>query len=151
MNRHGIKCSTNSVYVASSWNNTFQPAIVAACRAAGITTYDFKDEQGFHWTEVRPGYKDDNHRLADYRMMLQHPRAKLGFMRDMDAMKASERCILVLPSGRSSHLEAGWFIGKARPTAIFVAEYEGPDLMYKMADLITDDMMELLDWLGVED
>jgi nucleoside 2-deoxyribosyltransferase len=69
----------------------------------------------------------------------------------MDALEQADRCILVLPSGRSAHLEAGYAIGKGKPTAIWVPEYDTPDLMVKMADYVSDSLMDILGWLGVED
>jgi nucleoside 2-deoxyribosyltransferase len=70
-------------------------------------------------------------------------------------MERADAFILVLPCGRSAHLEAGWAIGQGKPTAILLdPDHEHqvtPELMYKMADLVTYNSMELLTWLGVED
>lgn len=140
-----------SLYVASSWKNIYQVAVVTAARTAGIETYDFKDADGFHWSEVDPEYKEHFGQFPHYMDMLNHNRAHEGFKRDFDAMVNSEACVLVLPAGRSANLEAGWFIGQEKPCAVYMPEYDEPDLMYKMADFITDNLFDLLGWLGVED
>lgn len=78
--------------------------------------------------------------------MLRHPLAIEGFARDLDAMEYADVFILVLPAGRSANLEAGWAIGQGKPTAVYMPEYDTPDLMYKMADLITNNIDELTTW-----
>jgi nucleoside 2-deoxyribosyltransferase len=50
----------------------------------------------------------------------------------MDALEDCDACVLVMPCGRSAHLEAGFAIGAGKPTAILISEGE-PELMYKMA------------------
>ena len=54
---------------------------------------------------------------------------------------------MVMPCGNSAHIEAGWAIGKGKPTAILIFELERPDLMYKMATNIVHSMDELEEWL----
>jgi len=135
------------VYVASSWKNFYHTAVCAALKSAGIDHYDFKHE-GFSWTQVNA----DAHKDYDtFLEVLVDPVAEKGFGRDFEAMQRATHFILVLPCGRSAHLEAGWAIGHGKPTAIYIPEFDGPDLMYKMADHIDDSLMGLLGWLGVED
>jgi nucleoside 2-deoxyribosyltransferase len=137
------------IYVASSWRNPYQEVMVAACRSAGFEVYDFKDSEGFNWKEVDPEWQKWDY--EGWERGLLHERAEQGFKRDMDALERADRCILVLPSGRSAHLEAGYAIGKGKPTAIWVPEFDTPDLMVKMADYVSDSLMDILEWLGVED
>jgi hypothetical protein len=144
----------NYVYVASSWRNPMQDAVVATLNAAKIDCYDFKAPEGgtgFHWSEV--GVQSSGETPEAYLDGLKHPRALAGFDSDWAAMAKADACILVLPCGRSAHLEAGWMIGQHKPTAIYLTERPmvTPELMYLMADLVTPSMMELLAWLGVED
>src|SRR5258705_2332390 len=69
---------TMKIYVASSWRNPLQPAIVHTLRRCGHDVYDFRSpkpgDRGFHWSELgHPGYKRGE--LVDpksYREMLQH-------------------------------------------------------------------------------
>lgn len=148
------------VYVASSWRNSYQQAIIKMLDAADIPCYDFKNPEngtGFHWSEVMENW-DSEAQLADiedYLISLQHRRSVEGFKSDFDAMQKADTFILVLPCGRSAHLELGWAVGAGKRTAILldpnIDNQVTPELMYKMCDLITYDMYELLAWLGVDD
>ena len=139
------------IYVASSWKNNSHPAIVNHLRNIGHEVYDFKNppnKAGFGWEEIdlkfeTGGYVD----YYKYIEGLETPRAEEGFKSDFDAMQWAEVFILVLPCGRSAHLEAGWAIGQGKPTAILFTQNEPPDLMYKMADIITNTSTGLLNWL----
>ena len=135
------------VYAASSWKNLYHVGLCAAMRSAKIEHYDFKAD-GFSWAQVDT---DPHKDFMSFIEVLEDPIAVRGFNRDFDAMQRATHFVLTLPSGRSAHLEAGWAIGQGKPTAIWVPEFDGPDLMYKMADLVTDNLMDLLDWLGVKD
>lgn len=61
--------------------------------------------------------------------------------------------MLVLPSGMSAHLEAGWCAGKGKPVAIYVPEFKEAELMYKLFDEeeatpLFETLEEVLAWLG---
>ena len=140
------------IYLASSWKNTDQPDLVKALRNAGHDVYDFRnptpDDAGFHWEEIDPGYEEWSGR--DYFLALDHPKANRGYGLDMDAMLWADCFVLLLPSGRSAHLEAGWAVGRGKPTCILFAEGEVPELMYKMAYLALD-VEDVLGWLDMLD
>ena len=88
-----------------------------------------------------------------YRKALADPRAEEGFTLDMDALKACDTLVLVLPCGRSAHLELGYAIGAGKRTIIFYPPgvHIEPELMYKAADHIVLSARELLGLLGVKD
>lgn len=145
------------VYVASSWRNPFQIVVVQAIRAAGMPVYDFKDETvGFHWSDVEPEYEtllsDETMDFRTLENMLAHPAAMAGFARDFTAMQQCDTMVMVLPCGRSAHLELGWAVGAGKRTCILnMEDTPEPDLMVKMADYRCDNIMDVLAWLGVED
>ncbi len=63
----------------------------------------------------------------------------------------ADACVLVLPCGRSAHLEAGYFAGAGKPLLILLADGE-PELMYKMASEIYTELGELIaDLNGFDD
>jgi len=125
------------IYVASSWRNDYQPDVVHGLRELGHEVYDFRNphegDRGFHWSEIDPAW----HRWTPYEFSqaLKHPIAQAGFASDKTAMDWAEACVLVLPCGRSAHLEAGWFIGVGKPMLILLSDGE-PELMYKLADSV---------------
>ncbi len=128
------------IYVASSWKNEHQPNVVTALRADGHEVYDFKDEDGFHWEEVDPKWGEWVDDPVRYLAGLGHPCAERGFKRDMDALKWCDACVYVMPCGVSASLEAGWACGAGKKVIVYIPELREPDLMVKMADLITDDL-----------
>lgn len=129
-----------NIYVASSWRNTYQPGVVAALREDGHLVYDFKDADGFRWSEVDGGWQAWITDIPKYLRGLDHPAAKRGFGRDMAALQACEACVYVMPCGVSASWEAGWAVGTGRRVYVYVPELREPDLMVKMATLVTDDL-----------
>ncbi len=134
-----------NIYVASSWRNEHQPEVVRALREVGHDVYDFRkpslDDRGFHWSEIDPLW--ESWTVEQYIAGLAHPLAEAGYAKDFKAMKRASACVLVLPCGRSAHLEAGFFIGRHRPLLILGAKME-PELMYKMADSLHSGLGTLL-------
>lgn len=133
------------IYVASSWRNQYQPQVVSELRTMGFEVYDFRhpteDNNGFHWSKVDEDWQ--NWTPERYRTNLDHPISKSGFANDWNAMENANIGVLVLPSGRSAHIEAGYFIGALKPLFIFLPEKQEPELMYKMADKICLNIEEL--------
>lgn len=134
-----------------------QEAVICVLQAASIPCYDFKNPEGgtgFHWSEVMPTYVPGSE-LADeqeYLKALEHERSIEGFEADFAAMKRADTFVLVLPCGRSAHLELGWAVGAGKRTAILLDGPEVvPELMYKMVDYLATSVHDLLGWLGVED
>lgn len=145
------------VYVASSWRCLMQEAVCHVLSAAKIPHYDFKNPPsgtGFSWKEVMPSFDIDNQLVdeQEYLEGLEHPRAVEGYTSDFDAMQKADVFVLVLPCGRSAHLELGWAVGQGKRTAILLdGPKVQPELMYKMVDYIAPSVFDLLGWLGVED
>ena len=127
------------IYVASSWRNHEQAEVVTRLRAAGHEVYDFKNpkagDKGFHWSDVALKRADEGGwcRPVDLREALKHPRAVEGFNSDYGAMKWADACVLLLPCGRSAHLEAGWMAGAGKLTLVLApiaGQNMEPELMY---------------------
>jgi hypothetical protein len=141
------------IYVASSWRNEHQPNVVSLLRMENHEVYDFRcpepDNAGFSWSEIDPGWKSWT--TDDFTNGLLHPSAELGFNLDMQALNHCDACVLVLPCGRSAHLELGHANGMGKHTYVYVppgVQME-PELMYKMCDFITDDMETLKEFLNM--
>jgi hypothetical protein len=145
--------TTRRIYVASSWRNAEQPDIVAALREAGHAVYDFRNPtigydnpdglaHGFRWSEIDPQWQDWS--AAAYREALSHPLSGQGFASDWGAMQWADTGVLVLPSGRSAHIEAGYFVGAGKPLHILLTTRQEPELMYRMASGICLSLAELL-------
>ena len=136
------------IYVASSWRNKRQPDVVRALSKEGHEVYDFRNPSpgynGFHWSEVDPEWEDWG--ASKYKRALDHPVVEQDFRRDFNAMQWADAFALVMPCGRSAHLEAGWAIGQGKPTCILLENRNEPELMYKMADHLALTQLDLLAW-----
>jgi hypothetical protein len=137
-----------NIYVASSWRNPLQTAVVAALRSLEIDVYDFRNpapgNNGFGWKEIDGGWQSWT--PEQFKDALRSSIAKRGFALDANAVDAADALVLVLPCGRSAHLEAGVAIGKGKPTAILMLERAEPELMYNWTTVCTS-MDQLFDWV----
>lgn len=79
---------------------------------------------------------------------LDHPAAKGGFAADFNAMKWADTFVLVLPCGRSAHLETGWACGQGKQVLILTSDGEEPELMAKMADSICINLQQVINILA---
>jgi hypothetical protein len=167
---------TKRIYLASSWKNTYQPEVISWLRDAAYEVYNYRQPQeqgplledtpeaGFDWRNADPTWGPVTSNILErYKRMLGSPIAKAGFKADYEAMRWADTCVLVLPSGRSAHLEAGWMAGSGRrlvvymPPAVDASEpntlvwsFE-PELMYLLGgdpNLITTSKEQLLERLS---
>ena len=122
------------IYVASSWRNPHQQKVVGLLEGLGHEVYDFmnpsKDDHGFSWAEIDPNWQSWT--TEQYTKALNHPIAQQGFKNDFDAMHWADTCLIVLPSGRSAHTEAGWMAGMGKDVWVYSPQKEEPELMYKV-------------------
>jgi len=139
------------VYLATSWRNPEHQFVLEAIRQAGHAVYNFKqptpEQPGFGWGETDPNFRDWY--VPDYLRALQGPVAQRGFRHDLGALQAADALVMVMPCGNSSHLELGFAAGQGTPTAILYTQDKcDPELMTLVADLRTEKLEEILDWLA---
>ena len=146
------------VYVASSFRNERQPAVVERLRFAGHEVYDpvhpdvegpgAPSRAGAGWKQAGPDWWTWT--PDQYLAALRHPLAVEGFAANWSAMQWADRVVLVMPCGRSAHLEAGYAVGAGKPLAILLEPHSSPepDLMHKMASLITCTRSDLAEWMS---
>lgn len=136
------------VYIASSWKNEPNVRYAAALlRNAGHEVDDFTDDS-------KGRYVFSYRELGDIqqwnaRTFLQLEQAQKAFREDRKWINWADGVLLLLPSGRSAHLEAGFAVGRGK----FLIIYQGAfppgefDVMYGFANLVTDDFNEVLHFL----
>ncbi|MCM8542398.1 MAG: hypothetical protein NE328_19160 [Lentisphaeraceae bacterium] len=137
------------IYVASSWRNNTQPKVVKSLRQLGHEVYDFKNphgKTGFSWSEIDENW--ENWTNEDYIKALNHPKANAGYKSDFNAMEWADTFVLVLPCGRSAHLEAGWAAGSGKETVLLLDVME-PKLMVKMLDKIVPSLNDLIEYFTI--
>lgn len=140
------------IYVASSWRNVLQPAIVHALRRCGHEVYDFRHpapgNDGFAWSDIDPDWKSWSPEA--YRAALQHPIAEAGYGLDIGALRACDAVVYLLPCGRSASWEFGYAMGQGKKGYVLLLEAAGPqepELMFREATIIVS-MDELMDEFG---
>ena len=142
------------IYVASSWKNKYQELVVQIARTYGCEVFDFKNPPGvervFSWSDIQSGW--ELWTTEEYIKALRHPAAQACFESAHEGMVWADIGILVLPCGRSGHLEAGWMKGIGMPVYVFSPEIIEPELMYKLLGEIIPtwrDLCEKLQQLSV--
>jgi hypothetical protein len=145
------------IYIASSWkNNSKLIDIARRLRDAGHAVDLFCDDsQGryvFHWTKLVDREED----LAQYDAIsfLDDARTRLAFIEDKSWLDWADTVLLVLPCGRSAHLEAGYGKGQGKRLVIYGPFEKGEfDVMYGFADALVRErectgIRDLLEMLG---
>ena len=127
------------IYVASSWRNKYQPGVVSFLRNLEHEVYDFRNPKegnnGFHWSEIYSKWEEWT--TQQYIEGLKSPLAEESFENDITNLNTCNACVLVLPCGKSSHLELGYAIGQDKRTVIYAPEkHTTPELMYKMTSIV---------------
>jgi hypothetical protein len=121
------------IYAATSWRNPHHEKIVALLREEGHRVYDFRHpsvdgpigapEEGFSWREIDERWAQWT--PERYREALRHPVSQQGYRSDSQAMIWADASVITLPCGRSAHLEAGWMMGRSKPTAVYLPTVYG--------------------------
>lgn len=137
------------IYVASSWRNEEQQQLVVrVLRDEGHHVYDFRNpapgNNGFSWRQcATPEQLKSPKRFRDE--VLTSLVAGAGFSLDMNALKSADATILVLPCGRSAHLELGYATGSGQRTIVYLdSPMSEPELMYLMNTQICVNLSEVV-------
>ena len=128
------------IYTASSWRNVRYPKVVRRIKNEGFQVYDFQNPwdfgAAFNWYQVDAswtGGADMAVSAASFVRGIEHPVAKRGFSSDFSGMKWADIGVLILPCGKSAHMEAGWFVGAGKPLHILLEDPLRPELTYSLA------------------
>lgn len=123
------------IYVATSWKNDLYPSVVLELRSHGHLVYDFRDaNRAFNWSQIDPAWDQSNPVLSaeDLQRARSSREANVAYAHDKGALDWCDAGVVVMPCGRSAHLEAGYLIGQGKPVFILLANGERPDLMHKL-------------------
>ena len=142
------------IYIASSWKNAEMAYSKANyLRKKGFPVDVFCDSTTgryvFHWSEMLKG-PDKSRSKLNAITFLEDKRSQRAFKEDKKWLDWCDCCVLVLPAGNSSHLEAGYAKGQFKELIIYspsgfpAGEF---DVMYGFADLMTDSIEKLIEYL----
>ena len=140
----------SSIYLIGSLRNPRIPEIAKTLRVAGHEVFD-------DWYSVGPECDEkwqeyEQNRGRKYAEALAGYHAKDVFEFDKHHLDRCEVGVLVLPAGKSAHLELGYIIGRGkRGYVLFDQEPERFDIMYQFAHGIAFDVAALLTMLPNKD
>lgn len=120
------------VYLIGSLRNPRVPELGRTMRRAGLDVFDdwhaAGPEADDHWQKYEQA-KGNNFVQA-----LKGAAAQHVFAFDCENLDASDAAVLVLPAGKSGHLELGYMAGKGKKTYILIdSDPERFDVMYNFA------------------
>ena len=135
------------IYLIGSLRNELIPSIGVELRQAGYSVFDDwfapGPEADEYWRKYA-GIRGDSYKeaLAGYA-------ATHIFEFDLHHLNRCNIGVMIMPSGKSGHLELGYLAGQGKPTYIlFDGEPERWDIMVKFANDIAFSMDELIKVMG---
>jgi hypothetical protein len=143
------------IYVATSWKNEHYSSVVMGLRLYGHKVHDWRNPptggSGFSWRQLGLPYDPDNCSTPELAEFHAQPFAQQGFASDMLGLFWCDLCVLLLPSGNSAHIEAGYAKGQGKKLLILRPTPTKADLMHLMADEIFGNVDSLLSYLAAID
>ena len=138
------------IYLIGSLRNPEVPRVAAQIRTAGFEVFDDWYAAGPHADDAWRDYeKARGHTLPE---ALQGEAARHVFEFDKHWILKSSAVVLMLPAGKSGHLELGWALGQGKPGFVLLdGDPERYDVMYQFATNVASTVDELLRMLRGED
>ncbi len=151
------------IYLAGSWKNSesiliLQDYLIAFGHAVDCFASTKTGRTSFTWSELARGLGCSTQCEAELKLdkmdaidLLKFERVQEAFNEDREWLDWCDTCILVLPSGKSAHLEAGYAKGNGKTLIIFGEFLKGErDVMYGFADALfrESDIAKMIEYLA---
>jgi nucleoside 2-deoxyribosyltransferase len=118
------------IYVIGSMRNPRVPEVAKLLRTHGHDAFDDWYSAGPEADDKWQEYERDRGRT--YLEAINGHHARHVYALDYRHLAEADAVVLVMPAGRSGHLELGWAIGTGKPGfVLFDAEPERFDIMYR--------------------
>lgn len=135
------------IYLIGSLRNESIPILAATLRAYGHDVFDDWFAAGpkadDHWQDY------ETYRGRTYGEALAAPAANNVFRFDKLHLDSCDTVVLVMPAGKSGHLEFGYSIGMGKRGIVFFDKVpERWDVMYRFAHQVVFGQQELMETLG---
>lgn len=136
-----------SVYLIGSLRNPEVPIVANSIEKLGIEAFD-------DWYGAGPEADDkwkehEQFRGRDYSKALEGYAAKHVFLFDKTHLNRVDAGLLILPAGRSGHLELGYITGLGKPSFILTEpNHERWDVMYCFATKVFFSKEEMLEYFA---
>jgi hypothetical protein len=135
-------------FIAGRWRNkdNIKP-VLDAVRASGNTAYCFIENE-FKGEAVEFGLDRDAETFMQEMEHLpqDHPFIRKVFETDMEAQRAADAFLVVLPAGIAAHIECGVAYGMGKP-CYAIGTPEKVETLYNIFDKIFPDLPSLQAWL----
>lgn len=116
-------------FIASRWRNRDSVRLLAQkLREKGFSVYCFIDEEH----SLNDPNEDPEEEMKKFETIVDwrnNPMVKAMFDHDMNALRDSETLIMLLPAGKSAHMEAGAAYGVGKK-CIFIGEQKETESLY---------------------
>jgi hypothetical protein len=133
----------STIYVIGSLRNPCITEVGNALRGAGYDTFEDWHAGGKEADDEWQRYERERGRT--YKEALRGYHALNVFNFDLYHLNRSHAAVLVMPAGRSAHLELGYIIGQGKPGyVLFDQEPERFDVMYNFATDVCFSIEELM-------
>ena len=134
------------VYLIGSLRNPQVPIIANQLRVAGFEVFD-------DWFSAGPEADDkwrdyEKARGRSFNEALKGYPARHVFAFDHHHLARASAVALILPAGKSGHLELGWALGQGKPGFILLDNPERWDVMYQFATGVVTSVPALIEALG---
>ena len=117
-------------YVASRWRNKDQVELVVnGLRAKGKTVYSFLENK-HSLMEVTDDPEETMKKHENTKDWWHNKNMKHMFEEDMDGIRFAKNVVLLLPAGKSSHIEAGVAYGMGKQTILIGEQKEAESLYF---------------------
>ena len=142
------KSDLKSIYLVGSLRNKEIPNVARELRKLGLDVFDdwfaAGPEADDYWKEYEIG------KGKSYKEALRGYAAQHVFQFDKHHLDRVDAAILVLPAGRSGHLELGYVAGSGKPTFILLDDaYIDTgrfDVMYNFATAVFENKEEMIEY-----
>lgn len=131
------------IYLVGSMRNPEIPRIAGVLRGKGFDVFDDWYSPGPDTDDYWQAYERERGR--NFAEALEGAHAKDVFEFDLDHLKRADTVVMVLPAGKSAHMEIGWAVGQGKQTFILMpGEPERYDIMYRFVNHVVMSLEELI-------
>lgn len=136
------------IYLIGSLRNPNVPQVSEALRRAGVLVFDDWYAAGATADDSWRDYEKARGRTF-LDALVTSDAADHVFQFDRSWLKTCDAAVLVLPAGKSAHLELGWMLGQDKPGFILLDNPDRWDVMYKFATGVSERVSDLVVQLRV--
>lgn len=131
------------IYLMGSLRNPMVPVVANTMRDAGLDVFDDWFAAGPEADDCWQRYEQGRGRTMQEALRATHAKHVYAF--DLEWLHACDTAVLLLPAGKSAHLELGWMLGRKQPGyVLYLEEPARMDVMYQFATGVFTSLDDLI-------